>query len=169
MYWNSTLIRPWYIIPAHVMCSMKDMWCSMKPDFGGIHYIVDSYHMLHVCNLLPYLAMFWYCVLLSVCLAQCWCGPHWDFHHHWQCSGAGVQGGDGGHLRDNHQDTTTENEDGSDSGTYVNSTCVLLDSPVSQRLCAVVCGYLRAACQGMFWVHIHHVYIFEQHFNPRGI
>ena len=76
----------------------------------------------------------WYviCYLISPCFGndvlfhfllvlQCWGGSYRDFHHHRQCPGTGSQGGHGGHLRDNHQDTTAEDEDGSDCGTYVNS------------------------------------------------
>ena len=87
----------------------------------------------------------WYviCYVISPCFGndvvfhflfvlQCWCGSHRDFHHHRQCPGTGSQGGHGGHLWDDHQDTTAEDEDGSDCGTYVNSARLFI---LVQGLC----------------------------------
>ena len=50
---------------------------------------------------------------------QCWCRSHWYIHHHWQCSGAGGEGRSSGYCRDSQQDTTTEDEYGSNCGKCV--------------------------------------------------
>ena len=57
---------------------------------------------------------------------QCWCGSHWNTHHHWQCSWAGGEGGRGGHCHDCQQVTTAEAHDGSDRSTYVCVTVSLI-------------------------------------------
>ena len=49
---------------------------------------------------------------------QCWCGSHWDSHYHWQCSGKVGGGGSGGYFWDSQQDTTREDEYGSNCRKY---------------------------------------------------
>ena len=70
---------------------------------SDIHiYTLHLQHVFHLLCLLP----------------QCWGGSHWHVHHHRPHSGAGGEGGSGGHPRSHHKDPRSEDQYGADSGKW---------------------------------------------------
>ena len=83
---------------------------------------------------------------------QCWCGPHWYIHHCWQCSGAGREGWNGGYCWDSQQDTTTEDEYGSNCGKCVCvCVCVCVCACVCVCVCVCACSHVSVCTNCIKW------------------